>query len=96
VRLSEAETTQELLFIDALFTANAVCEFVDTGEGKVVVHVLSHQRMTSYAFRPEHARILSRGIQKAVAGHDTLSRVLAPVVEQLARFADAVERPVQH
>lgn len=96
MRLSESETQAEMLFIDALFTANAVCNFVDSGEGLVVVHVLCHQRMSTYTFRPEHARILSRGLAKAVAEHDTLCRALAPVVEQLVRFADAVERPVQH
>lgn len=90
MRLSEEETTQEMRFLDILFTRDAVMQF-GVWNNLVAVTVSLHGRTTVFQFRPEHARVLAMGIQRVSLGDDVLSRAFTPISDQLLDMVGRVE-----
>jgi hypothetical protein len=90
MRLSEEETRNEMQFIDILFTRDAVMQF-GVWNGFVAVTVSLNNRTTMFTFRPEHARVLSMGIQRVMTGDEILTRAFTPIADQLLDMVGRVE-----
>jgi hypothetical protein len=90
MRLSEEEITQEMRFLDALFTRDAVMAF-GVWQGNVAVTVSLHGKTIMFCFRPEHAACLAHGIQRVMAGDDVLTRAFTPISDQLLDMVGRLE-----
>jgi hypothetical protein len=44
-----------------------------------------------FTFRPEHARVLSMGIQRVMTGDEILTRAFTPIADQLLDMVGRVE-----
>jgi hypothetical protein len=90
MRLSEEETTNEMRFLDALFTRDAVMQF-GVFDGWVCVTVRLLNKTEVYRFTAGHAACLAEGIQRVCRGDDVLTRAFTPISDQLLDMVGRVE-----
>ena len=84
---SESELRHEMEFIDALFSQDAITQFIP-GVGVVNVQVQMLGKAAMFTFTRGQAIVIARGIEKAVAGDDLLERALQPIAVELRKAAE--------